>query len=73
MSLIDSMTINITMNPDYAGRKALPDNLKTLFRTVAMMLPDYKLIAEIFLFSVGFLDATNIANKMVLSLRLASE
>ena len=50
MDVNSNAGIFITMNPagkGYGGRQKLPDNLKQLFRPVAMSKPDNELIAEV--------------------------
>ena len=65
ISLQDTVGLFITMNPGYAGRTELPESLKALFRSCAMVVPDLVLICENMLLSEGYEEAKELAKKFV--------
>ena len=71
IALVSTVGIYITMNPGYAGRAELPDNLKALFRPVVMCVPDLAMICENMLMSEGFGKSKILAKKMTVLYRLA--
>ena len=60
--------IFVTLNPaskGYGGRQKLPDNLKQLFRPIAMSVPDAERIAEVMFLAEGFHHAAVMGKKLV--------
>ncbi|XP_039284796.1 dynein beta chain, ciliary [Nilaparvata lugens] len=73
IQLVPTVGMFITMNPGYAGRAELPENLKALFRPCAMVVPDFELICEIMLVAEGFQEARLLARKFITLYSLCRE
>ena len=73
VQLNNELGLFITFNIGYIGRKELPDNLMALMRPIAMVIPEYQLIIENILFSLGFAQAVVLANKISIFYKLLSD
>eukprot|EP01012_Entosiphon_sulcatum_P041182 TRINITY_DN5499_c0_g1_i1.p1 TRINITY_DN5499_c0_g1~~TRINITY_DN5499_c0_g1_i1.p1 ORF type:complete len:4402 (-),score=749.29 TRINITY_DN5499_c0_g1_i1:60-13265(-) len=71
--LVASCGIFATINPGYPGRTELPNNVWSMFRPIALTLPDYRQIVEVMLLSAGFQQAHTFSRKIVQFFRVASQ
>ncbi|NXH15458.1 DYH17 protein, partial [Bucco capensis] len=73
ITLMPSVGLFVTLNPDYTGLTELPENLKALFRPCAMVIPNFELICEIMLVAEGFTDAKLLARKFIALYKLCKK
>lgn len=71
--LPDNLKVRARTATECTSVPLYPRHSQALFRTVAMMVPDYALIAEIRLYSAGYVQARELAQKIVTVFRLCSE
>lgn len=71
--MVPTVGLFITMNPGYAGRTDLPENMKAHFRPCAMVQPDMEAICESLLVCQGYENAHMLASKCVALYRLADQ
>lgn len=64
-SVSPETAIFITMNPGYAGRNELPENLKNLFRLYPVKRPDMEMIVEVILTSKRFSHSSELSKRIV--------
>lgn len=72
LKLDSTCSLFITINPTPTSVNNLPDNLKVRFRTVALSVPDMRLIFELTLFSAGFNESKELAVTLMNFLRLGA-
>ncbi|KAG2377570.1 hypothetical protein C9374_009086 [Naegleria lovaniensis] len=63
----------ITFNPGYAGRTELPENMKALFRTIAVVQPDRRIIMKVRLAASGFLENQPLSKKFDMLYKLCEQ